>query len=197
MHTTPMSQLRLLQSEYSKKIYKAAINQVVIDLVAAQQGLGLEKKRLSKSKNYNAAMLSLREFGVAISKSALQQRVTKAMSESKHSNVLEEVNTATSQSTDLSSLTSMSTTTMISTSMSVASDGTWDGGVTDLSTMSETNNRGCPKGSTASQKRQDKVSERQCLDSIIAKYGSSKVADCKQLGKRVEKGFLSELIVAE
>jgi hypothetical protein len=62
--------------------------------------------------------------------------------------------------------------------------------------MSKTNNRGRPKGSTASQKSQDKVSERQCLDSIIAKYGS-KVADCKQLGKRVEKGFLSELIVAE
>ena len=118
-----MSQSRLLQSEYSKKIRKAAINQVVIDLVAARRGLGLEKKRLSKNQNYDAAMLSLQEFGVAISKSALQQRVTRAMSESKHSDMLEEVNTTTSQSTDLSNLTSMSTATMISTSASIASNG--------------------------------------------------------------------------
>ena len=118
------------------------------------------------------------------------------MSESKYSDVLEEKNTATSQSTDLSSLTSMSTTTMISISMSIASDGTWDGRVTDPSTMLKTNNRGHPEGSTASQKRQDKGSERQCLDLIIAKYGS-KVADCKQLEKQVETGFLSELIVVE
>ena len=161
-----------------------------------QSSLGLEKKRLSKNQNYDAAMLSLQEFGIAISKSALQQRVTRAMSESKHSNVLEEVNTATSQSTDVSSLTSTSVTIMISTSTSVASNGPQDDGVTDHSTMSKTNNKGHPKGSTASQKRQDKVSERQCLDSIIAKY-RSKVADCKQLSKQVEKGFLSELIVAE
>ena len=78
-----MSQSHLLQSEYSKKIRKAAINQVVIDFVAARWGLGLEKKRLSKNQNYDAAMLSLQEFGVAISKSALQQRVTRAMRESK------------------------------------------------------------------------------------------------------------------
>ncbi len=191
MHTTTMSQSHLLQSEYSKKIRKAAINQVLSDLVAARRGLGLEKKRLSKNQNCNAAMLSLQEFGVAISKSALQQGVTRAMSESKHSNVLEEVNTATSQSTDVSSLTSTSMTTMISTSTSIASDGTQDDGVTDHSTMSKTNNKGHPKGSTASQKRQDKVSKRQCLDLIIAKYGS-KVSDCKQLGKRVENSFLSE-----
>ncbi len=196
MHTTTMSQSHLLQSEYSKKIHKAATNQVVIDLVAAPQSLGLEKKRPSKNQNYNAATLLLQEFGVIISKSILQQRVTRAMSESKYSDVLEEKNTATSESTDLSSLTSMSTTTMISISMSIASDGTWDGRVTDPSTMLKTNNRGHPEGSTASQKRQDKVSERQCLDSIIAKY-RSKVSDCKQLGKRLENGFLSELIVAK
>ena len=53
---------------------------------------------------------------------------------------------------------------------------TRDDGVTDASTMLKTNNRGHPKDSTASQKRQDAVSERQCLDSIIAKYGS-KIAD--------------------
>jgi hypothetical protein len=52
-------------------------------LVAARQSLRFEKKRLSKNQNYNAAMLSLQEFGVTISKSALQQRVIRAMSESK------------------------------------------------------------------------------------------------------------------
>jgi parvulin-like peptidyl-prolyl isomerase len=57
-----MSQTRLLQSEYAKKIRKAAINQVITDIVAARQGLGLEKKRLSKNQNYDAAILSLQEF---------------------------------------------------------------------------------------------------------------------------------------
>ncbi len=53
-------------------------------------------------------MLSLQEIGVDITKSALQQRVSRAMSESKHSDVLEEMNTIISQATD--STTSMSIT---------------------------------------------------------------------------------------
>ena len=51
MHTTTMSQSHLLQSDYSKKIHKAATNQVVIDLVAAPRSLGLEKTAISKSPN--------------------------------------------------------------------------------------------------------------------------------------------------
>ncbi len=131
-----MSQPPPLKSQYSKKIRKAAINQVVVDLVAARRGLGLEKKRLSKNQNYDAAILSLQEFGVTISTTALQQRVTRAMSQSKHSNVLEEVNTAPSQSSDLSSLTSPSMTTPMLTSISIASDETQDDEVTDPSIMS-------------------------------------------------------------
>ena len=85
-----MSQTHLLQSEYAKKIRQVAIDKVVTDLVAAQTGLELEKKRLSKNQDYNAAMLLLQEFGVVISKAVLQQRVTRAMCESKDSDVLEE-----------------------------------------------------------------------------------------------------------
>ena len=54
-------------------------------------------------------MLSLQKNGVVITKAALQQRVTRARSEFKDSDVLEEVNMTTSQSTAISSLTSVST----------------------------------------------------------------------------------------
>ena len=77
-----MSQQSLLEIEYTKKIRAAAVNQAVTQLVAAKKGLSKISKRLSKNKDYDAAISSLQQFGVKMSRVALQQRVTRAIRQS-------------------------------------------------------------------------------------------------------------------
>jgi hypothetical protein len=63
-NTTIMSQTRLLQSECAKNIQKAAINQVVTELVAAQKGLLVEKKGHSKNQDYVLQFCCLKNLEV-------------------------------------------------------------------------------------------------------------------------------------
>ncbi len=106
-----MSQQSLLEIEYTKKIQAAAVNQAVTQLVAAKKGLSETSKRLSKNKDYDAAISSLQRFGVEMSRVALQQRVTRAIRQSGLQEVIEELNLVNSPTTDVSSLSSFSTET--------------------------------------------------------------------------------------
>ena len=68
-----MSQQSLLEIEYTKKIRADAVNQAVTQLVVAKKGLSETSKRLSRNKDYYAAISSLQQFGVEMSRVALQQ----------------------------------------------------------------------------------------------------------------------------
>ena len=63
-----MTQPSLLEIEYTKKIQAAAVNQAVTQLVAAKEGLSKTSKSLSKNKDYDAAISSLQQFGVEMSR---------------------------------------------------------------------------------------------------------------------------------
>ena len=76
--STSATTMSINQSDLSKKLRKAAINQVVAELVSAKQSLGHGNKRLAKNKDYEVAIASLQQFGVIISKDALHQRVVRA-----------------------------------------------------------------------------------------------------------------------
>jgi hypothetical protein len=97
------------QSDLSKKLRKAALNQAVAELVSAKQSLGHGNKRLAKNKDYKVAIASLQQFGVSISKDALHQRVVRAF-KSSVSDVLKEINVLTSSSSVASTLTSQTST---------------------------------------------------------------------------------------
>jgi hypothetical protein len=85
------------QSDLSKKLRKAAINQAVAELALAKQSLGHGNKRLAKNKDYEATA-SLQQFGVIISKDALQQRIVGAFNSSMP-DVSKVINVFTSPST--------------------------------------------------------------------------------------------------
>ena len=82
--STSATTMSINQSDLSKKLRKAAINQVVAELVSAKQSLGHENKRQAKHKDYEVVIASIQQFRVIISKDALHQRVVRAFKSSVH-----------------------------------------------------------------------------------------------------------------
>ena len=107
--STSATTMSINQSNFLKKLRKAAINQAVAELVPAKQILGHGNKRLAKNKDKEIAIALLQQFGVSISKDALHQRVVRAF-KSSVPDVLKEINVLTSPSSVASTLTPQTST---------------------------------------------------------------------------------------
>ena len=179
--------MSILQTDLSKKLHNAAINQAVADLVSATQSLSQGKKRLKKNKDYEVVMASLQQFGVTITKEVLHQRVTRAL-KSIVPKELTEINLPSSACSNASTLTS-------ETASPAASPMTTSPTTTTTPTIatSPVTKAGCPKGSSAVQKRRALITVRECIDEIVLEY-SQELALYKSVGRCVNKRYLKTLI---
>ena len=168
------------QSQYVKKWHKAALQDVVQDLVKEKKG---GWKNRTARDSYTTKLKSLELIGISITRDALYKRVERESKKKPNepTSPFDEVIT-----NDTSELSSMSSTSMGSNITDCESQ------VLQTSTISSSK-AGRPKGSTMQKKREDISKYKQCLNAITEEY-HKELTSHKETQQRPVRGHLKEII---
>jgi hypothetical protein len=170
------------KSQYLKKMYEAALQGVVDDLVKAKQDG--QNNRTSRD-SYTTKIECLELMGICITRDALYKRVERqSKKQDTPTRPVEELS-VNQNDPEVSSLSSPSTG-----SIGIESN-TRDNDVSEC--MESLSNAGRPKGSTMQKKREDIKNYKECVNAIAEAYDNELTLHNPE--KRLAKGYLEQLIL--